>query len=221
MTKDILIFDTISTGKPRDFRMAEDDLTNYPHLVQMSAKLITVDFDDLESAITVKFGYTGLVKYERKGESTYQDRYKNALHPFTKTIIDKEGNDIGAVALMFQGLTNSADFIIAHNFHLHRNIMASELLNLGIKPKARQGAKSLCLMKYTTSLVGIKGEKAEFQYPSIEQTYHALTNQYANNNFNFPNAEEAVNCNIVCLYELMKLDRQLVQWLKGELQNIY
>ena len=218
-----LIFDTETTGLPLAYIPAERDLNNYPFVLQFCAKLIEIDLDNLDEPIKLIYSINSLVKPYRKGKLIEIHPKAQAVHGITIEQCKQEGNDIATIALIFQGLTNSADVLVAHNYFFDRNVLVSELLNLGIEPKAKQGCKSLCTMKISTDVLKIpQSGKHEFKFPSLAEAFKFYTNgENIEDHHKTHDAEGDVDATIHVLLEIIKTHPKVKGWLKKEIAILY
>ncbi len=222
----ILMFDTKTAGIPKHYRPAHEDIHNYPDLLQFSAKLIDIDLNDLNK-YDVIYSINMLVKPERQVDKfvvkkvTISDKATEA-HGITIDKLEILGDDIFNVAMIYQGLTNSADFIISHNYTLHKNVMVSELLRLGIRARYSKRAKVLCMMKYTSELVGIPTNRPnQFKFPTPSELFNKLTGEEASEFFDLKDADKDTDLYIVNLLQLLKIDNDLFSWVNGDIQDLY
>ena len=220
----ILIFDTETAGLPKNYKPAEEDLTNYPPVMQLGAQILEVDLDDLSTCKLV-YGAAILVSPFRAGNPIVIDPKAQAVHGISFAKAEALGDNIETVAYLFQGLCNSVDFIVCHNYSFDKNIMVSELLRLGIEPKYKQGAKVFCTMKFSTNLVKIPNPNPkypnQFKFPRLEELFKYLFNISLRDSHQAHDAYGDVEATRACLIELIKRDSRLLQWFKGEIAHIY
>ena len=123
----VLIYDAKTNGLPKKFSRAEEDLNNYPNVIELGCNLIEIDTDDLTS-YNIIYGYDVLIQPFRKGIEIKRNEESCRL-PIKLFDKAKTGDTIESVSFLFQGLNVSANFIVCHNFLYNRNVMASELFN--------------------------------------------------------------------------------------------
>lgn len=226
----ILFFDTKTTGLPRNYKKAEEDLDNYPHCLELGAKIIELDLNDInikENVIVQDiFSLSTLIKPTRKNELITINPIAEKKHGISIEECEEDGNPIDTIAYIFQGLMTSVDFIVCHNYNLQRNIMVSELLRLGIKPISRKGCKQFCTMLYTTEILKFPPRNPErnpgtFRYPLLDELYKYLKDNDISNIYEHDNALNNVLATEDCLLELLSTDKKVLSWFKGEIQVIY
>lgn len=201
----VLVYDTETAGLPKNYKLsAEEDLTNYPYVLQLGAKILELVFDsnnNLENA-NVVYSLNTLVKPIRGFEEVIVNAKAQAVHGISAEKA-KEGNTIENVAFLFQGMNNSVDFIVCHNVNFDKNVMNSELLRLGIEPKYKQGAKIFCSMKYSTFLLKIPNTYNGFKFPKLEELYKYLFNEEMGIKHKAHDAMGDVDATVDCLLKLL------------------
>lgn len=217
----ILVFDTETAGLPKKYIPAEEDLDNYPSVLQLGAKLVEIDLDNpLE--INVIYSLNMLVQPYRNGKEISIHPKAEAVHGITFEKANALGEKIETAALLFQGLCNSANFIVCHNYTFDRNVMVSELLRLGIEAKYARGAKVFCTMKFSTNLLKLPSNYPnQFKFPKLEELFKHLTGKNMHDHYKAHDAEGDVAATVHCVAELIKQNDDVKAWFKGEKQSIY
>ena len=217
----ILVFDTETTGLPKKYIPAEQDLDNYPNVLQLAGQLIEVDLDNIDNS-KVLYSLNCLVNPYRNGKPVAIHPKAEAVHGISFEKAAAAGDDMFTVAMLHQGLCNSADFIVCHNYFFDKNVMASELLRLGIEPKYKKGAKVFCTMRYSTDLLKLPGKfGGQFKFPNLAELFNHLTGNDLSDHFEAHNAQGDVGATVVCLLELIKQRPEVQAWFKGEQEKIY
>lgn len=217
----ILVFDTETCGLPKKYIPAEEDIDNYPPVLQLGAQLIDVDLDD-PLKYDVLYRVNMLVQPYRKGKEVQIHPKAEAVHGITFERANTLGEPIETPALLFQGLCNSADFIVCHNYTFDRNVMVSELLRLGIEAKYKRGAKVFCTMKFSTNLLKLPSRyEGQYKFPKLEELFTHLTGANMADHYKAHDADGDVSATIHCLVELINQVPDVKQWFKGEKQSIY
>lgn len=217
----VFIYDTETAGLPKHYKPAEQDLNNYPHVLQLGGQLIEINTDNLDDC-KVLYTLNLLVKPYRFNQPITIDEKAEKVHGISFDKADKEGVDILTALYIFRGLTNSCDFIVCHNVGFDRNVMVSESLNHGISASVKYGTKAFCTMKFATELLKLPGRYAgQFKYPTLSELFSYLTEQ---NLEDFHTAHDAlgdVNATRDCLLLLLKEQPKLLQWFSKEIEDIY
>ncbi len=218
--KRILVFDTETTGLPKNYKPAEEDINNYPNVVQFGAQLLEVDIDNVADN-KVLYAYKSFVQPYRDGKLITIDPRAQAVHNIGIEQC-KDGDSIWNVAMLFQGLCNSADFIMCHNYTFDRNVMVSELLRLGIAPKYARGCQVFCTMKYSTNIMQLPSTyEGQFKFPKLEQLFKYTTGVEMTELFGAHDALEDVKATSICILKLIEQQPEFAKWLKGEIKSIY
>jgi len=218
-----LIFDTETSGLPKHYKPAEEDLTNYPNVLQYCGKLIEIDLDHVQDRqYKSLYALNTLVTPTRRRQPVIIEEGAQKVHGITIQDCIDNGEPIETVSLLHQGLCTSVDIIICHNYGFDRNVMASELLNLGIAPSIKKSGKVLCTMKYTTNLLQLPNTKGKgFKFPRLDELFKYLTKQDMKDFYQAHDANGDVDATIHCFIELLAQDPKLVAWLKNETTAIY
>lgn len=217
----VLVFDTETTGKPKHYGPPETDLNNYPYLVQYCGQLLEIDLDNLDS-IKVIYGIDSLVKPYRDGKQIVIEPDAIKVHGILPSRANNEGNDISHVAMLHQGMCNTADFIVCHNYQFDRGVIISELLRLGITNTAKKGCMALCTMKYSEKILQIPSNgKSKYKFPSLKELYEYCTGRDINQDHKTHDAHGDVNATIISLIHLIKTEEELMSWFRGEIKTIY
>lgn len=218
----ILVFDTETSGLPKHYKPAEEDLDNYPNVLQLGAQLIEVDLDNLTTYEKV-YELNCLVAPYRKNSPIVIHPKAEAVHGISFNTANAAGDSMESVAFLYQGLCNSADFIVCHNYTFDKNVMASELLRLGIEPKYKKGAKVFCTMKYSTNLLKLPNSRNpnQFKFPSLAELFKYTTGEKLEDHFQAHNASGDVAATVVCLLKLIEQNSEVRAYFKGEKEKIY
>lgn len=217
----ILVFDTETSGLPKHYRPAEEDINNYPHLVQFAAQVVEFDIDN-PLQINVLYKCSFYVKPFREGKEIQIHPKAQEVHGIDFAKANALGESIETVLFLFLGLCNSVDYIVCHNYTFDRNVMVSEFLRLNLPYKYRRQTRIFCTMKYSTQLLKIPGYKSnQYKFPKLEELFKHLTDAEMSEHYKAHDAEGDVAATVVCLARLMQDQEALREWLKGGEQSIY
>ena len=226
----ILVFDTKTTGLPRNYKKAEEDLNNYPHCLELGAKIIELDLNSIntEDSVTIKDVFTiqTLINPQRGTEKVTIHPKAQQTHGISIEECEEDGNMIETVGFLFQGMASTVDFIVAHNYNLQRNVMVSELLRLGIKLIAKKNCKQFCTMLYSTPILKLTPKDItkypdSYRYPTIDELYRYLFDSEITNKYEHDNAFNNTLATEDCLLELFKTDNKMLSWFKREVEVLY
>lgn len=142
-----LIYDTETTGLPKNWGAPLSDSDNWPRLVQLSF-IFTDGINQQEFDFIIKpNGFT--IPAEAA-----------AIHGITQERAMTEGVDLAFALSIFRAFVNIADVLVAHNISFDRAIMGAEYHRMGLGAPFEQRIaekQEFCTMKSSTELVGIKG----------------------------------------------------------------
>ena len=115
-----LIFDTETTGLPRDWNAPLTDANNWPRCVQIAWQLHDKGGNCIshEDYLVTPDGYT--IPYDSE-----------KIHGISTALAEKEGIPIGEVLEKFRLILNQCEFVGGHNVKFDLNIMGAEFLRLG------------------------------------------------------------------------------------------
>lgn len=196
-----LIFDTETTGLPKNYKAPSSDLENWPRLVQISW-IITDGINREEFDYIIR-----------------PDGFKipteaSDIHGISQEQAENEGKDREFVLNIFRAYVNVADKIIAHNLEFDRAIVGAEYYRMfgDDRFEKRLAQKELfCTMLKSTDLVGIKGTHAgQNKWPRLIELYKHLFNQeFSGAHNSLADARACERC-FFALEEIKKYGRYLI-----------
>ena len=161
-----LIFDTETTGLPRNYNAPLTDFANWPRMVQVAWQLHDAQGNLINSnSIIVKpEGYT--IPFNAV-----------QIHGITNERAIEEGQDLKTVLQEFVTVVNQAKYLCGHNIEFDNNIIGSELLRCGFENVL--AAKPFIDTKNdeTTEYCAIPGGRGgKFKWPTLTELYSKLFN---------------------------------------------
>ncbi len=187
-----LIFDTETTGLPRNFKAPISDTDNWPRCVQIAWQL----HDDMGQLIDHQ---DYLVKPD--GFNIPYDSEK--VHGISTELASQQGLDLAQVAEKFIQALQKTKFVIGHNIGFDINIMGCEFFRLGV-PNPFDTCKILdTATENTASLVKIQGGPGgRYKLPKLTELHEYL--------FGHPfdeahNATADVEATSRCFLELVRI----------------
>lgn len=187
-----LIFDSETSGLPKNWRAPLSDGNNWPRLVQLSWILSDGKFKQEFDYIIRPDGF------EIPPEVA-------AIHGITTEMALESGYDLKFVLSLFRAFLNVADKVVAHNLDFDRSIVGAEYYRLGLGEafeKRFNEKETFCTMKKSTELVRISGTHGGgFKWPKLIELYKHLFNE------EFDGAHNSLNDTIACArcyFELTK-----------------
>lgn len=157
----ILIFDTETTG------FVNNKIpTNHPN--QGRCAQIGAILQDHEGRVLQELN--GLIKPDGwiMGEGAAR------VHGFTQDLCEKQGLPGRLIWPMFQGMTEKADLVVAHNYAFDDKILTIESIlgHLTWRPK-----NNFCTMLATTDMCAIPGKFGNYKWPKLIEVYSYLFNE--------------------------------------------
>jgi DNA polymerase-3 subunit alpha len=162
-----LIFDTETTGLPRDYKAPLTDFDNWPRMVQVAWQLHDAQGNLISSnSIIVKpEGYT--IPFNAV-----------QIHGITNERALEEGQDLKAVLQEFVETLKQTTYLCGHNIEFDNNIIGAELLRCGLD-------NVLATMPFidtkndeTTAYCAIPGGRGgKFKWPTLTELYTKLFNE--------------------------------------------
>jgi DNA polymerase-3 subunit alpha len=163
-----LIFDTETTGLPKDWNKPLSDSDNWPRLVQMSW-ILSDGVNEQEFDYIIKpSGFTISEEVSK-------------IHGITQEIAEKEGKDLEFVLNLFRGCLHIANKVIAHNVDFDKSIVGAEFFRLFKDDRFEKKLKEkeiFCTMKKSVDICNIAGTHAgQNKYPRLIELYKHLFNE--------------------------------------------
>lgn len=161
-----LIFDTETTGLPKNYHAPLTDFDNWPRLVQLAWQLhdATGKLIAHENLIVKPEGFTIPYNSEK-------------IHGISTERAQKEGKPLSEVLELFQKDVTRATYLAGHNIEFDNNVMGCELLRMGATNVLAE-KKSLDTKELATEFCQIPGGKGgRFKWPTLTELYSKLFNE--------------------------------------------
>lgn len=162
-----LIFDTETTGLPRNYNAPLSDSDNWPRMVQIAWQLHDGEGKLLhfDSIIIKPEGYTIPFNAEQ-------------VHGISTKRANEEGKDLKEVLLQFIDVVKQCQYLCGHNIEFDINIIGAEFYRVGLG-NAFEGLKQIDTKNdQTTSFCAIPGGKGgKFKWPTLTELYTKLFNE--------------------------------------------
>jgi DNA polymerase III subunit epsilon len=160
-----LLFDTETTGLPKNWKAPLQDLGNWPRLVQIA----WVEIDNFGKTIS-----SG--NYIIKPEGFLIPDSVAKIHRITQSRAEREGISLKNVLNVFNSLIDKSTYIVAHNISFDEKIVGAEFLREYI-PTKFSSKKQICTMKSSVDFAKIPSNKGGYRYPSLSALYRKLFNE--------------------------------------------
>lgn len=151
--KNLLFFDTETTGLPKRWGVPPSNHENYPHMVQLGWQLFT-PYGELVKE--------GSAIFKNNGYIIPDDVIK--IHRISNERAEEEGVDKETyLKEVFLPLLDETYLIVGHNVAFDRDIIDAELCRLGLGMLLRE-IEGFCTMHKTTKICGLltkKGHKGK------------------------------------------------------------
>ena len=162
----VLIFDTETTGLPRDYKGSIYDSDNWPYIVQLSYIL----FDCTQNKIIRNVD--DIIKVKNIPASSTE------IHQITQEMSDTKGISIKEALNRFNKVAKQATRLIAHNIQFDKKLIIVESIRNKIASVFVNKPSLYCTMKTTVELCKIEKEWSDgtkyFKYPTLSELHHHL-----------------------------------------------
>ena len=184
-----LVFDTETTGLPRDWNAPLSDLSNWPRVVQLAWQLHGQDGELIEACdylicpegFNIPFG-------------------SQEIHGISTELARAQGYPLTVALDAFQAALSQTSFMVGHNLKFDLNVLGAEFLRIGLEPDWMQLPVIDTMTPQTAALVGIPG-RGGFKPAKLTELHSTL--------FNAPfveahNATADVEATARCFWELTR-----------------
>lgn len=175
-----LVFDTETTGLPKNWNAPVTDLPNWPRVIQLGWGLFDENYTLIDSAID-------LIKPDGWVMPTEEFW---TLHGYTQDFSMQYGQPILSTLIKFNGALARSKYLIAHNMSFDQKVLGAEFLRANIKGTNRP--IKLCTKELSTSFCQLPGKKGYFKWPTLTELHVKLFNEP------FIGAHDAMNDVIAC-----------------------
>ncbi len=158
-----LIFDTETTGVPKDYNASPFDLDNWPRITQIAILVLDENFN-------VSHTYSELIKPD--GWVVPKEKFFIDNNMSTERC-EKYGYPVSKAIRSFIELVSVCDYVIAHNMKFDLNVLASEMIRAKISTTHK--TTKICTMLSTIDFVGIKNQYGN-KWPSLDELHRKLFN---------------------------------------------
>lgn len=187
-----LIFDTETTGLPRDFNAPLTDLDNWPRLVQLAWQLHAADGSliDVKNFIIRPEGFTIPFNAQK-------------IHGISTELALEKGVPLSEVISAFNESLEKCKCVAGHNVSFDLNIVGAEYLRLGMENKL-ESLSHIDTKDESTEYCAIPGGKGgKFKWPNLTELHEKLFGEAFDAAHN---AAADVEATTRCFLELIRLD---------------
>ena len=161
-----LIFDTETTGLPRNYNAPMTDFENWPRMVQLAWQLHDENGDLLEvkNYIIKPAGFT--IPYQAE-----------KVHGITTEKAMADGSELKWVLEEFNKALDKAKIVVGHNVEFDISILGAEYLRTEVKTTFFDKEK-LCTKEESTEFCALPGGKGgKYKWPNLGELHHKLFNE--------------------------------------------
>lgn len=184
-----LVFDTETTGLPKNYQAPLDDFSNWPRIVQLAWSLYDADGNHWET-------YNYIIK--PNGFVIPDEAAK--IHRITQERALAEGIELKEALEHFISDVQKAEHLVGHNIDFDDKIVGAELLREKLA-NPLLGASKICTMKTSVSVCKISNSRGGYKWPNLTELYSFLFKS------SFPDAHDAtidVKACAECFFELKR-----------------
>lgn len=181
-----LIFDTETTGTPKNYNGHPADFDNWPRVIQLA-------YAFYEDEVLIE-SYEALIKPNGWEIPTAKFWIDNG---FSTEESIQNGIEIEYALAKFLACINETDVLIAHNLKFDLPIVQSEMLR--IEMKSENKPERFCTMTNTTNICKLPSGRGGYKWPKLEELHQFLFK------CNFDGAHDALSdvlATAKCFFEL-------------------
>lgn len=160
----ILVFDTETTGKIKDFKAS---LHEMPFMVQLAAVLFTPDARPVAHMSMMTFP-------EYKGQQYPIPAEASGIHGVTQELLDEVGYSSKLALAVFNNLVKRAGVVVAHNLSYDDKIIRASYMRVAADQDTYKNSKKGCTKNMTTNHLKLPGKYGKFKWPSLDEAYRAM-----------------------------------------------
>ncbi|HNV50161.1 MAG TPA: DNA polymerase III subunit alpha [Bacteroidales bacterium] len=211
-----LIFDTETTGLPRDHSAPLTEFSNWPRMVQIAWQLHDNQGDliEAESYIIQPDGFTIPYNAEK-------------IHKISTQIAQEHGVPLAEVLHKFREVVKQSTHLVGHNIEFDLKVVGSEFLRAG-QDNPLDTNKMLDTMIVSVGHCALPGGRGGgYKYPTLEELYEKL---FGSAFMTAHNAIADVAATARCLFELirinvidhkvLKIDEEIVTTFRNNHPNV-
>ena len=157
-----LVFDTETTGLPKNYRAPISDLDNWPRLVQLSWAWF-----DRDGQAWDRYDY--IVKPD--GFVIPEEATK--IHRISQEQAMAEGREIQEVLSEFAEQLGRAEALVGHNIDFDDKIIGSEFYRYQVLNEL-ETAKKICTMKTGAEVCKISNGRGGYKWPNLAELHRCL-----------------------------------------------
>ncbi len=158
----ITLFDTETTGLPKNYKATVTDLKNWPRMIQIA----WLSYDYNQKMIDEKCFIIKPVGFKIPTEAS-------DIHGITNEMALKEGRDLKEVLTIFAEVLSRTEILVAHNISFDEKIVGAEFLRKKIQNEL-SSVKKICTKESSTDYCQIPGNFGKYKWPNLTELHTKL-----------------------------------------------
>jgi DNA polymerase-3 subunit alpha len=185
-----LVFDTETTGLPRNFNAPITDVENWPRVVQLAWQIHDADgvLVEQKDFLIKPVGFNIPIKAEE-------------IHGISTALADLAGEELSDVLFLFRKAIEKVDFVVGHNVNFDINVMGCEYVRNQEETPFTIPVLDTCTEKTATLCQLPGGRGGKFKLPTLSELYRFLFNESFSEAHN---ATADVEATTRCFLELVR-----------------
>jgi DNA polymerase III epsilon subunit-like protein len=162
----VLVFDTETSGLPKEKNPSIYDTDKWPHVMQVSYIIYNTDTGEIDEKYDA---------YIKLNTWVIVDPVSEGIHGITREIMDTKGVPIQEALVRVRDALGKADICVGHNVSFDKRFMIVEGIRNSIRMNfpadycTMKNGKQICKIDFTFS----NGEKG-FKFPKLMELYEHL-----------------------------------------------
>lgn len=157
-----LVFDTETTGLPKNYQAPLDDFLNWPRIVQIAWAIYDESGQLWESA-----------NYIIKPDGFVISDEVAKIHRITQALAVKNGVALEKALAHFLSDVKTAEHLVGHNINFDDKIVGAELARLKLD-NPLLAADKLCTMRASANHCRISNGRGGYKWPNLTELYEYL-----------------------------------------------
>jgi DNA polymerase III subunit alpha len=188
-----LIFDTETTGLPKDFKAPITDTSNWPRCVQIAWQL----HDEMGTMLE-----SNAILVQPDGFDIPYDAER--IHGISTTLAKEEGVSLENALQLFVEVLAKSRFVVGQNIQFDLNVVGCELVRLGVETNLASLPVLDTCTENSASLLQLPGGRGgKFKLPTLTELHTYL---FGNGFGEAHNASADVEATTRCFFELLRKD---------------
>jgi DNA polymerase-3 subunit alpha len=202
-----LIFDTETTGLPKNYKAPITDTDNWPRCIQIAWQL----HDELGRLVEAK-------NYLIRPDGFAIGYDAEQIHGISTHLAKEIGRDLKEIIVEFNTVLERTKFVVGHNIDFDLNVMGCEFHRLGLETKLNQLPYLDTCSEKTAHMCQIPGGVGgKFKLPTLSELHNHLFGEAF---VEAHNASADVEATARCFLELIRLDHFSTEELRTDAESL-